>query len=245
MNPIMKPPVVIAGALGECVHVAGVMNFLRLAEKAGWRTVFLGPAVSIDQLLDAARREKADLVGVSYRLTPETGERLLGEFAEAAADLHAAGIRFAFGGTPPIAERAGKLGFFERVFDGSQPVEEVLAYLKGQTLAPALESDFPQSLVERIHWKSPFPLLRHHFGLPTLPETLEGVQKIAAARLLDVISLGIDQDAQENFFHPERQDSRRRGAGGVPVRSAEDYRLLYTGQPLRQLSAPAHLFWHR
>src|SRR5512139_3868189 len=71
---------VIAGALGECVHVAGVMNFLRLAEAAGWRTVFLGPAVSIEQMLRAAEEEQADLVGVSYRLTPETGERLLGEF---------------------------------------------------------------------------------------------------------------------------------------------------------------------
>ena len=29
---------VIAGALGECVHVAGVSNFLRLAEAAGWHT---------------------------------------------------------------------------------------------------------------------------------------------------------------------------------------------------------------
>ncbi len=36
---------VIAAALGECVHVAGISNFLRLAEQAGWRTVFLGPAV--------------------------------------------------------------------------------------------------------------------------------------------------------------------------------------------------------
>ena len=45
--------------------------------------------------------------------------------------------------------------------------------------------------------------------------------------MLDVISLGIDQDAQENFFHPERQDPRRTGAGGVPVRSADDYRALY------------------
>ncbi len=35
---------VIAAALGECVHVAGVLNFLRLAESAGWRTIFLGPA---------------------------------------------------------------------------------------------------------------------------------------------------------------------------------------------------------
>ena len=84
---------IVAGALGECVHVAGVINFLRLAELAGWRTVFLGPAVPIEGLIEAAVREKADLVGVSYRLTPETGERLLAEFAEAAADLHEQGVR--------------------------------------------------------------------------------------------------------------------------------------------------------
>jgi hypothetical protein len=45
---------------------------------------------------------------------------------------------------------------------------------------------------------------------------------------LDVISLGIDQDAQENFLKPERQDPRRKGAGGVPVRKKEDYARLYS-----------------
>jgi methylmalonyl-CoA mutase cobalamin-binding subunit len=219
---------VVAAALGECVHVAGVLSFLRLAEIAGWRTVFLGPAVSIEAVLRSARQEEATLVGVSYRLTPETGERLLGEFAEAADDLHSEGVRFAFGGTPPVADKASKLGFFERVFDGSQPPEEVLAYLKGQISPQPSEQDYPQSLVERVQWKSPYPLLRHHFGLPTLEDSLRGVEKIATAKVLDVISLGIDQDAQENFFHPERQDARRKGAGGVPVRSAGDYRALYT-----------------
>lgn len=218
---------VVAAALGECVHVAGVLNFLRLAEAAGWRTVFLGPAVAIKDVLQAAREEHASMVGVSYRLTPESGERLLGEFAEAADDLRLAGVRFAFGGTPPVAEKATKLGFFERVFDGTQPPEEVLAYLKGQVTAQASELDYPTSTIERIRWKSPFPLIRHHFGLPTLEETLLGVEKISRARILDVISLGIDQDAQENFFHPERQDPRRKGAGGVPVRSAEDYQALF------------------
>jgi methylmalonyl-CoA mutase cobalamin-binding subunit len=218
---------VVAGALGECVHVAGVLNFLRLAEAAGWRTVFLGPAVAVQDLLKAARREKADLVGVSYRLTPETGERLLGEFAEEADDLRAMGVRFAFGGTPPVAERVKAIGFFERVFDGSEPAEAVLAYLKGQTHARLGEAETPQSTVERIKWKAPFPIIRHHFGLPTVEATREGIARIAEARVLDVVSLGIDQDAQANFYHPERQDPRRTGAGGVPVRSAEDYRALY------------------
>ncbi len=218
---------VVAAALGECVHVAGVMNFLRLAEAAGWRTVFLGPAVPVGQLLEVARQERADLVGVSYRLTPETGERLLGELAEAADEMRSAGVRFAFGGTPPIAERARAMGFFEQTFDGSEPPEAVLAYLKGRPPGQVSEADYPQSAVERIAWKEPFPIMRHHFGLPTLKATEKGIAQIAEAGVLDVISLGIDQDAQANFFHPERQRARRRGAGGVPVRTADDYRALY------------------
>lgn len=218
---------VVAAALGECVHVAGVINFLRLAEMAGWRTIFLGPATPVATVIESAQREQAELVAVSYRLTPETGERLLGSFAEAADELREAGVRFAFGGTPPVAERARACGFFERVFDGSQPAEEVLAYLKGERTAPDSEAAFPQTTVERIQWKAPFPILRHHFGLPTIEATRRGIEQIAEGRALDVISLGIDQDAQENFFHPERQDARRTGAGGVPVRSAQDYRDLY------------------
>jgi methylmalonyl-CoA mutase cobalamin-binding subunit len=219
--------VVVAAALGECVHVAGVMNFLRLAESAGWKTVFLGPAVSIDEVIEAAKREHADLVGVSYRLTPETGERLLGDFAEAASELHERGVRFAFGGTPPVVERVQKLKFFERTFEGGENVEAVISYLKGDQAQAGSEAVFPQSTVERIKWKSPYPILRHHFGLPTMDETIKGIEKIAEAQALDVISLGTDQDGQENFYHPERQDARRKGAGGVPVRSEDDYRALY------------------
>ncbi len=218
---------VIAAALGECVHVAGISNFLRLAEAAGWRTLFLGPACSIEKVIEAARAEKADLVGVSYRLTPENGERLLGQFAEEAADLHAAGVKFAFAGTPPVAERAVKLGFFEKIFDGSESPEQVLAYLKGQPVQNLTESDYPQAVTNRIAWRAPYPILRHHFGLPTMEATMDGIQKIAEAQALDLISLGTDQDAQENFFHPERQDARRKGAGGVPVRTADDYHALY------------------
>ncbi len=137
------------------------------------------------------------------------------------------GRLFAFGGTPPLAERAERLGFFTRVFAGGEGDEEVLAFLRGYEASNDTSAPPPQSMVERVAWKAPFPLIRHHYGEPTLAGTLAGVERIAEARVLDVISLGIDQDAQENFFHPERQDRRRTGAGGVPVRSAEDYRALY------------------
>ena len=218
---------IVAAALGECVHVAGVMNFLHLAELAGWRTIFLGPAVPVKKVVEIAMQEQADLVGVSYRLTPETGERLLGEFAEEADELRSQGVRFAFGGTPPVVDRARKLGFFEQFFEGGEPDDQVLAYLKGQPPGQVQAIDFPQTMVERIQWKTPFPLIRHHFGLPTMQESILGIEKIAEASALDVISLGIDQDAQENFFAPERQDPRRKGAGGVPVRSWQDYEALF------------------
>jgi len=218
---------VVAAALGECVHVAGIMNFLRLAELAGWKTIFLGPAVPIEKVIEYAIKEKAALVGISYRLTPETGERLLGDFAEAADDLLNSGVRFVFGGNPPIAKLASNMNIFEKVFEGGEPADQVLAYLKGQPNAQIKDGDFPQLTIDRILWKTPFPLIRHHFGLPTLKDTEKGIEKIAESRCLDVISLGIDQDAQEKFFHPENQDSRRKGAGGVPVRRWEDYEQLF------------------
>ena len=226
---------VIACALGECVHVAGVMNFLRQAENAGWQTKFLGPAVPLERVLEEVQGELAQndtrpedlLVGVSYRLTPETGERLLGRFAERADDLHSAGVRFAFGGTPPLAERARAMGFFERVFEGGEPASSVLSYLRGNSKRGSSEEAYPQTAIERIAWRKPYPIIRHHFGLPVLKATREGIARIAEARALDVISLGIDQDAQSNFFYPERRDRRRTGAGGVPVRNPEDYHMLY------------------
>ncbi|MCB2178539.1 cobalamin B12-binding domain-containing protein [bacterium] len=217
----------IAAAIGECVHVAGVSNFLRLAEQVGWETIFLGPAVPIETVIETARQTGAEMVGVSYRLTPANGERLLARFAEEADELKSAGVKFAFGGTPPVVERVEKLGFFDALFDGTQVAEEVVAYLKGMPLEKRTQEDFPQSTVERILWKRPFPLLRHHFGLPDLQATEAGIAEIAESGVLDVISLGIDQEAQENFFHPDRQDKRRTGAGGVPVRSPDDYRQLY------------------
>lgn len=141
---------VVAAALGECGHVAGVMSFPRLTGNAGRLTVFLGPAVPVERVLAAAQQERTDLAAVSYGLTPESGERLLGEFAEVLDDLRSARVRFPFGRTPPVAERARSLSFFERVFDGSEPVEEDIAYLKQEGPAPLREGAYPQTVLERM-----------------------------------------------------------------------------------------------
>ncbi len=205
----------------------GSLIFCGLLNRQAGARYFLVRQSPLKRYLLPHGRENAELVGVSYRLTPDSGERLLGELAEAADELREKGVHFVFGGTPPVAERAARLGFFDAVYDGSQPAEELLAYLKGEEYLPQNPHTFPSTAIDRINWKSPYPILRHHFGLPDFEATLKGIKTISEARVLDVISLGVDQEAQENFFNPEKQNPRRRGAGGVPVRSPQDFRDLF------------------
>ncbi len=102
-----------------------------------------------------------------------------------------------------------------------------MAYLRGEQQQTGPAAPPPQNLPERIRWKSPYPLLRHHFGRPTIAETVAGVAEIAAAGCLDVLSLGTDQNAQEHFFRPTEMDPTAHGAGGVPVRTEADLETIY------------------
>ena len=217
---------VLGAALGNCVHVAGVVNFLALAEDCGYRTTFLGPARSPEDVVRAIRELQPDIVGVSYRLTPEAGRGVLEEFRDRLGALGAARPRLAFGGTPPVCEVAREVGIFEATFDGSEDPEDVLAYLKGGPAQREAEA-FPGTSLERLERKRPYPLLRHHFGLPTVDATVEGVQEIAEARVVDVLSLGPDQNAQESFFRPSEMKPQLDGAGGVPMRTRDDLRRIY------------------
>ncbi len=220
---------VLGGALGECVHVAGILNFLRLAESQGYRTEFTGPATSIADFVDAAREVDPDIIAVSYRLTPENAVLLLQDFRAALREAGLDGKRLVFGGTPPVAAEARNTGMFEAVFSGEEPTEAIIAYLKGIPFDRTTAADYPDETIPRLAWKSPYPLIRHHFGIPAenIAPTIAGIRQIAEAHVLDVISLGADQDAQENLFQPERQDPRRKGAGGVPFRTEDDLRALY------------------
>ncbi len=217
-------PLVVGAALGDCVHTAGVLNFLAAARRAGYRTEFLGPAVPVARVVAAAGR-RPDLLALSYRLTPEAAERLFAQLGEALAAAGLRGQRLVFGGTPVAAEAAARSGLFEAVFGapGGPTAEE---YLSGGR-ADRREQAWEQSLVARREQAAPRPLLRHHFGRPDLEATVEGIGRIAAAGVLDVVSLGPDQNFQEHFFHPERMDPAQDGAGGVPVRHPDDLRRLY------------------
>lgn len=217
---------VIGAALGECVHVAGVVNFLRLADEQGYKTVSLGPAVSVRELVGAIVESAPELVAVGYRLTPSTAEPLLVELRRELERAGVSNVRMAFGGTAPVAEVAVKSGLFEVVFNGEETIEDVVAYLKGHQVDRS-EQSYPVTLLERIAWKAPFPIIRHHFGLPTVEATVAGAREIAEARVLDVLSIGTDQAAQESFFRPDELANHKAGAGGVPVRKREDLTAIY------------------
>jgi methylmalonyl-CoA mutase cobalamin-binding subunit len=218
---------VLGAAIGNDVHTGGIVNFLHLAEENGYRATFLGPAVPVPRVVEAVRDAGPDLVAISYRLTAENGRAVLEAFRDAVKrERLDTGRRFVFGGTPPTAAVAREIGLFDAVFDGGQPVDEIVAWLRGEAAAQGEES-FAHTLLERIERQHPWPLLRHHFGMPSVEDTVRGARRIAKARVLDVLSVAPDQNAQEFFFRPEAMRPELDGAGGVMVRSPEDLRRIH------------------
>lgn len=216
----------LGAAIGNCVHVGGVVNFLRLVEEQGHQTEFLGAAVSIDKLIDAVVDIKPDVISIGFRLTPASVVPLLDEVQKKIQKNSLQNITWIFGGTKPVADIAKEYSFFSKIFDGTEDLDDVIQYIKGNNLKE-IKTSFSQNLIDRINSKYPYPVIRHHFGLPSLEETFQGVKKIAESKVLDIISIGPDQNAQENFFTPDKMNHDLDGAGGVPLRRIEDFEKLY------------------
>ncbi|MEG2182763.1 MAG: methionine synthase [Oscillospiraceae bacterium] len=214
---------ILAAALGNCVHVGGVIHFLALAEKEGYTTKFLGPAVSVTDFLSAVEAAKPEIAAVSYRLTPDNCRSILDTFV---AEVRKRGldksVRFVFGGVRKNAEIAREYGLFEYISDGTDDIDDSIAFLLGHVRENG-EITYPDNIVGRIAAKYPYPVLRHHFGLPSFDETLKGIGKIAESRVLDVVSIGPDQNTQQFFFKPEKRDAALEGAGGVPIHTREEF----------------------
>jgi len=217
---------ILGAALENCVHVAGVQAFLDLARTLGNDTVFLGPAVPVKRLVKSIKEHDPDAVALSYRLTPESARAVFAELkSEISKDEQLSRRKFYFGGTRPVAALARETGMFDACFDGTEPETAVIALLKGTSLAVRAKT-LSSDLVTRVESSLPMPLIRHHFGLPSLEETIQGARMIAESGLVDIISIAPDQNAQEAFFRPGRMNPQLDGAGGVPLRNAEHLRSL-------------------
>jgi methylmalonyl-CoA mutase cobalamin-binding subunit len=217
----------IVASIGNCVHAAGIYNFSVLARKEGYQVEYMGSAVPIKELVGGIIEFKPHVVALSYRLSEEGAYYLLKELEGIIEEQGFEDIIFIFGGTVETAKAARKFSYIRKVFDGSEDVSESVIYLRNMEKEHAEEEIPPQTLGERIAWKKPFPIIRHHIGLETLEDTYEHIKILAESKLLDVISLAPDQNAQEHYFQQQLMPKGEDGAGGVPIRNEEHLRWMY------------------
>jgi hypothetical protein len=225
---------ILGATAGSCIHVAGIINFLKIAENIGFETKFLGSAIGTKSIIEEIKSFKPEIVGISYRLSPESAVKIFMEFKkallESGIDFRKENIQFMLGTTKPVSkalEKEGILNIFNYIFTGGESIEKIKSCLTQENLQNPLISLPPQNLIDRIYYKNPFPLLRHHFGRPDFNETVKGIKIISESQLIDIISIGPDQNTQEFFFAPEKMDPKQDGAGGVPIRSEEDFKKLF------------------
>ena len=218
---------ILGTSIGNCVHVAGILNFLKLAERYDYETFFLGPAASVEKISASIKQHNPNLIAISYRLTPEVLKKLLTSLKKEVEKNGWQDKIFIFGGTPPTAKVATQSGLFEATFSGLEPQENITSFLKGKSKEIRKDEIPPQNLVDRIAFNNSYPLLRHHFGLPNVEDTVKGAKEIALSETVDVISIGPDQNAQESFFRPDEMRKEQDGAGGVPLRKPKELEAIY------------------
>ncbi|MHA1969643.1 MAG: methionine synthase, partial [Candidatus Hodarchaeales archaeon] len=221
----------LCATLGSCVHIAGIFNFMRLARHQGYNTEFLRPPNTINEIFQKIKEIDPYIIALSYRLTPEAAIDLIKELqSQLTPELKEK--KWIFGGTTPVCEAIKPLGVFTYFFGGETTEQEVLSYLRRTRSSKVEEEVFPNNLIDRIELSKPFPLLRAHFGLPSVETTIKGIEEIARAKVLDIISIGPDQNFQENYFRPNDNKMLEKGAGGVPIRSEEDLLDFYKASQL-------------
>ncbi len=218
----MKNKIILGACIGNCVHVAGIIRFLEIAKSHSYKTIFLGPATGNVLLKDKILEIKPDLVALSYRLTPENVYKILSDIDEFRKENKLFDTKWCFGGTKPVANIAKTFEFFEYISDGFDDIDDCACFLNGVE-KENYNDYFQGNIIDKINEKYPYPALRHHFGLPSYNETLEGIKKIADSKVLDVISIGPDQNTQQYFFNQQSMDRKNDGAGGVPIRTREEF----------------------
>ncbi|MHA1369151.1 MAG: methionine synthase [Promethearchaeota archaeon] len=221
---------ILGACLQDCIHVAGILNFFQIAESMGYKVKFLGPAVKIHRLINEIAKSDAGIIGLSYRLTPKNGLKYLKEFIQHVRENGLDNRKYYLGCLPDLVKKAKTLDFFDEIFTGGETIEEIIPRFQGILAGDKGRSNdrsYPDNLLDRIRYKSPYPILRAHFGLPSMSATLSGISEIAEANVLDVISIAPDQAAQEFLHRPEQLKMQAKGSGGAPIRSRQDLIDIY------------------
>lgn len=203
------------------------MKYLRIAEEQGFQVDFIGSALPICTIIQEIKRKKPEVVVLSYRLTPSVATDLFAELDRNREDIQANGRIFILGGTNPVLHEAKKFTLLDYYFSDVTTDNPAVRFLYGTMDNAYTAPLYPTDLVSRIESSYPIPLIRHHFGLPTVDETIAGAMLIAESGVLDILSIGPDQNAQEYFFNPRKMNPHSDGAGGVPLRKPADLEEIF------------------
>ncbi|MGB9562031.1 MAG: methionine synthase, partial [bacterium] len=150
---------IVGATLGNCIHVMGLLKFLELASSFGYKTEFAGQCLPLSKIMEIALTlNENDIIALSYRLTPESGERLFKELREL-KEKHRPKCLFIFGGTPQVAEKARASKGFDFVFSGKERIIDIVSFLRSGATQETRKT-FAQTLPERIAESYPYPLIR-------------------------------------------------------------------------------------
>lgn len=217
---------ILLAAMGNCVHAAGIYNFSKLAKQENYIVTYLGSSNPIDKIINSIIESNPDIVAISYRLSSDSMKLLLDELIEKITIHNLQNKTFIFGGTVETAKIAESSGFFQKIFNGTEQNEDTVMFLRMQKKSQD-KVVYPNTLIERINFKKPYPLIRHHLGLDTISKTMDIISKLADTKLIDIISIAPDQNCQEFYFNQKKMDQKQNGAGGTPIRSEIDLEKLY------------------
>ena len=126
--------------------------------------------------------------------------------------------------------------FFELIVDDYITMEELERFARSESVKAELKqvrwSDFLVERIQQVRERENRPIIRAHIGIAaeTIEPTIEGIEKLADAGTLEIVSLAPDQTSQEllaKFIRGEENPSKYlAGQGGAPIRTIQDLRRL-------------------
>ncbi len=126
--------------------------------------------------------------------------------------------------------------FFEVIADDYVTMEELERFAKRQPVKVEQHqvewSDYLVDRIRQVREQENRPIIRAHIGIAadTIEPTIVGIEKLADAGALEIVSLAPDQTSQEllaKFIRGEESPGKYlAGQGGAPIRSIQDLKRL-------------------
>lgn len=126
--------------------------------------------------------------------------------------------------------------FFDVIADDYITMEELERFARREPVERAETlirwSDYLVERIQQVRERENRPIIRAHIGIAaeTIEPTIEGIEKLADAGALEIVSLAPDQTSQEllaKFIRGEEDPSKYlAGQGGAPIRTVADLKRL-------------------